>query len=92
MGYEEALRYLAGYWDEQRALKAVSSSVIDQCNVHYLMGTERLACGDRDGARRHFEECLKIPSLDTPARAWARARLARMDRDPNWPDWIEKQQ
>jgi hypothetical protein len=57
-----------------------------------FMAFKSLACGDRDGARRHFEECVNIPALENPIRAWAHARLARMDRDPNWPDWIEKQQ
>jgi hypothetical protein len=59
--------------------------------MHYIMGMKRLASGDRDGARRHFEDCLQTPHFETSGRAWARARLDRMDRDPNWPDWIEKQ-
>jgi serine/threonine protein kinase len=91
-GYVEALRYLAGEWDEQRALIAVSPSVIFQSNVHYFMGIERVAYGDRDGARRHFKECVETPSFGSVSRSWARAYLARMARDPNWPDWIEKQQ
>jgi hypothetical protein len=89
---DQALRYLAGEWDEQRALKEVSSSVTSQSTMHNFMGLERLACGDRDGARRHFNECLDTPSYGSPGRSWARAYLAHMDRDPNWPDWIEKQQ
>jgi len=90
--FAQALRYLSGEWDEQRALKEASSSVNNLSNMHAVMGMERIACGDRDGARRHFEASLKNTSLDSGVRAWARARLARMDRDPNWPDWIEKQQ
>ena len=85
--------------DEQRALEEVSSSVIYdsnreyyQSNMQYAMGLKCIACGDRNGARQHFEACLQIPALESPGRSWTRAYLARMDRDPNWPDWIEKQQ
>jgi serine/threonine protein kinase len=89
--WKQTLHYLAGDWDEQRALKVVSASVNNsQPKMHYAMGIERIAFGDRDGARRHFEECLKTPFFTSFSRDWAQARLARMDRDPNWPDWIEK--
>jgi serine/threonine protein kinase len=90
LGLEQVLHYLAGDWNEEQALNQVSSSAYFQSTMHYAMGMERVACGDRDGARRHFEECLKLASFESISRAWARARLARMDRDPNWPDWIEK--
>src|SRR4029453_5399649 len=42
--WEQTLHYLAGDWDEQRALKEVSSSdTITQSNVQYAMGIERVA-------------------------------------------------
>src|SRR5207253_2193055 len=84
-GFAQALHYLSEDWDEQRALKEVSSSVNNQSSMHNVMAMERIACGDRDGARRHFEASLKTASFDSAGRAWAQARLARMDRDPDWP-------
>jgi serine/threonine protein kinase len=92
LGNEQALHYLAGDWDEEKALKQVASSVTYQATMHFSIGMNRIAYGDRDGARQHFEACLKTASFDSVTRAWAQARLARMDRDPNWPDWIEQQQ
>jgi serine/threonine protein kinase len=97
-GYVPAIHYLADDWDEQHALKEISSPGYQfnmpycQSNLQYAMGLECIACGDRGGAHQHFEACLQIPSLESPSRAWAQAYLARMDRDPNWPDWIKKQQ
>jgi tetratricopeptide (TPR) repeat protein len=60
----------------------------------YLVGLERLAHGDRQGAREHLRKSVErghytwstvLPLYDA---MWAHVLLLRLEQDPNWPPWI----
>jgi len=60
----------------------------------YLVGLERLAHGDRQGAREHLRKSVErghyawstvLPLYDS---VWAHVLLERLEADPNWPPWI----
>lgn len=90
-GEDEALRFFAGEWDEQRALEEVSTSILQECVMHYAIGMQRLAASDRAAARARFEQCIQTGAYIEFEYWWAKGYLARMERDPSWPAWIENQ-
>jgi len=47
-----------------------------------------LADGDRKGAHDHFNETVKTKFYGLMFYPYARAFVARMNRDPEWPKWI----
>jgi hypothetical protein len=47
-----------------------------------------LSDGDRAGAREHFQKSLDTKFYGNNAYPYARAFLARLNRDPEWPKWI----
>ena len=59
------------------------------CGRHYLIGLVRLSNGDRAGAREHFQKPLDSKFYAQNVYRYARAYLARLKRDPEWPKWIE---
>jgi hypothetical protein len=85
----DALRYLSGEWDKERALQEATG--LSEATMHYAIGIERLAAGDREAAFLHFNQCIQtnIEAQFWGVR-WAGTYVARMKRDANWPDWIEK--
>jgi hypothetical protein len=56
--------------------------------AHWHIGIRQLADRDRAGARRHFEACRALHYPYFYGYLESRALLARMDRNPDWPDWI----
>lgn len=56
--------------------------------VHLRAGLKRLASGDRDAARRHFEQCTTYRITFDYSTFISQALLAQFDRDPSWPPWI----
>jgi hypothetical protein len=87
----EALRYLSGEWDKERALKEATG--LSEPTMHYSFGMERLAAGDREGALLHFKKCMQTNvEAQFWGAHWASRCVSRLNRDPNWPDWIEKKQ
>ena len=68
--------------------KVADNSRILRCQEHYLAGLSQLSDGDRAGAREHFQKALDTKFFATNAYPYARAFLARMKRNPEWPKWI----
>jgi tetratricopeptide (TPR) repeat protein len=81
------VRYNAGKISADELLQGAGSSQWDLCLAHYNIAMTKLAEGDRDGAREHFDKAVK-----TRAWGWGEYDLSWVFRDrladPNWPPWI----
>jgi hypothetical protein len=73
---------------EAELLKSAGKYRNSLCFAHYQIGLRRLADGDRDGARRHFQKALDTKSYGAIPYPYARAFLARLEHVPGWPKWI----
>jgi len=82
------LEYCAGSISAEDFLKAEVESRGNQCEAHFYVALDRLAQGDRAGAREHFEKSLATGVFPFTEYQWSRLFLKRMDQDPNWPPWI----
>jgi hypothetical protein len=84
------VRYNAGdpEMPEEKLLQLATGSQWDQCLAHYNIAMTKLAAGDRDGAKKHFDK-----AVETRAWGWGEYDLswvfqARLEKDPKWPPWI----
>jgi tetratricopeptide (TPR) repeat protein len=73
-----------------KLLQLAEGSRWDQCLAHYNIAMMKLAEGDRQGAREHFDKAVK-----TRASGWGEydvswVFLARLEKDPTWPPWVPK--
>jgi hypothetical protein len=80
--------YNAGELSADKLLEGAGRSRWDQCLAHYNIAMTKLAEGDRDGAREHFDK-----AVETRAWGWGEYDMswvfrARLKKDPNWPPWI----
>lgn len=84
-----SLAFLDGKVTEQQFLAIPSQSQLDLCLQYYFLAWKRLGDGDREGARRAFEEAYQLKLFD--AHFWVQSRpiLIRM-KDPNWPQALLK--
>jgi hypothetical protein len=85
------LRFNAGdpIMTADKLVQLAGRSRWDQCLAHYNVAMTKLAEGDREGAKEHFDKAVKT-------RAWGWGEydaswvfLARL-KDPTWPPWIPK--
>jgi tetratricopeptide (TPR) repeat protein len=83
--YGQLLRYNCGRMTAEELLGAAKDSQYHQCNAHFFIAMSLLADGDRAGARRHFQQCVRTRCFDFDACDWSRAFLDRMNQDPLWP-------
>jgi hypothetical protein len=82
-------KFMAGYLPEGEFLKQADKRPIRLCGNHFLVGLARLADGDHKGAHEHFEKAVATKVGGHMFYPYARAFLARLKRDPEWPKWIE---
>jgi tetratricopeptide (TPR) repeat protein len=85
------VRYNAGELSEDDLIQGAKGSQWDQCLAHYDIAMTKLAEGDREGAREHFDKAVK-----TRAAGWGEYDMswvfqARL-KDPTWPPWIPQGQ
>ena len=78
------LAYLDGTLSDSDLLAAPSGGVSDTAGRYYQIAWKRLGAGDRDGARKAFEEVYRSKLIDSHVWRIARAILIRM-KDPKWP-------
>jgi hypothetical protein len=81
-------KYLAGSLTEAELLESRGKSRLLLCGAHHVIGLVRLSDGDRAGAREHFQKALDTKFYAHTLYPYARAYLARLKRDPEWPKWI----
>jgi hypothetical protein len=86
--YRNQLQYVGGRITEDDLLKVAASARQWLCEAHFLIGLRHLSEGDRVGARKHFQNCSDTRVFIYWDYIWARAFLARLEKDPTWPKWI----
>jgi hypothetical protein len=74
--------------DEAKFLQSAGKNRLKLCGTHYVIGLVRLSDGDRAGAREHFQKALDSRFYAHNLYPYARAYLARLNRDPEWPKWL----
>jgi tetratricopeptide (TPR) repeat protein len=82
------LRFNAGDLSAEELVQLAGRSQWDQCLAHHYVAMTKLAEGDREEARKHFDKVVKTRAFlwGTYDMSWVfRARLAN---DPTWPPWI----
>jgi tetratricopeptide (TPR) repeat protein/predicted Ser/Thr protein kinase len=84
----QCLRYNAGDISADELLQSAGRSRWNQCLAHYNIAMTKLADGDREGAKKHFDK-----AVETRARGWGEYHLswvfqARLKKDSKWPPWI----
>jgi hypothetical protein len=80
--------YMVGVIPEEKFLKQAGKIPLLLCGSHFMVGLTHLADGDRKGAHEHFEKAVATKVGGHMYYRYARAFLARMKRDPEWPKWI----
>jgi hypothetical protein len=86
--YIKLLDYNCGRMTGDELLQAAGTARMKPCEAHFIIGLRCLAAGDRGGARDHFMTCAATGAFMYWEWKWARAFLARMEKDPAWPPWI----
>jgi serine/threonine protein kinase len=87
--HEAEWEFYQGKLSEDEYLAKAGASHIQKTGAHYHIGMLRLATGDREGARKHFEKirgnrtCCSTPFL------FSQMFLSRMKKDPDWPKRIQ---
>jgi serine/threonine protein kinase/Tfp pilus assembly protein PilF len=89
--YLRILDYCGGFISEEEFLKAEAGSRNNQCEAHFYVALDRLAQGDRTGARDHFQKALATRVFEFWEYQLSRLFLKRMEQDPTWPRWLPLQ-
>jgi tetratricopeptide (TPR) repeat protein len=85
---EYPLKIFTGRWSPNEALTVANDSKIRQSLAHYAIAFKYLYIdGDRDNARKHFEECIKPQFINVDYYYWAKSYLVHLT-DPDWPRWL----
>jgi tetratricopeptide (TPR) repeat protein len=87
--YQPLFDYFDGTISEEVLLEKARPSKRLQCFAHFVIGLTHLSGGDRDGAREHFSAGVATRYIAIIEYDWSRAFLARMEKDPTWPSWIQ---
>ncbi|HEY3244718.1 MAG TPA: protein kinase [Phycisphaerae bacterium] len=82
------LEFGSGQISVERLMAAAGSTRLNRCEANFLIGMSRLADGDRNGARVHFQDAVNTHVIWYVDHTLSRAFLSRLDADPNWPPWI----
>jgi len=86
--YNHLLDYNSERISAETLLEQAGSSRWNRSEAHFHIGLNRLADGDRAGARQHFRQTTSKGAFNSLDFDWSRAFLARLEQDPNWPPWI----
>jgi hypothetical protein len=84
------LSFNAGKLPEDDLVQGAKGSRWDQCLAHYYVAMTKLAEGDRNGAREHFDKVVKTRAFLWGAYDMSWVFQARLANDPKWPSWIPK--
>src|SRR5262249_13927111 len=77
--------------NEGKFVQAAGQSKKLQCLAHWLIAYIRRGAGDRHAPTRYSQAAVPPhPPPTLPAALIARALLARLEREPNWPPWIKE--
>jgi hypothetical protein len=84
----ELMGYRADRVGEQELVELAGDSERDKAEVYWIIGLRKLAQGNREGAKASFNKIASSPMYFWSSVLWARAFAERIDKDPNWPDWL----
>jgi hypothetical protein len=84
------LGYNAGQLKADELLQGAGRSRWDQCLAHYYVAMTKLAAGDRNGAKAHFDVVVKTRAFIWGPYDMSWVFQTRLDKDPTWPRWIPK--
>jgi tetratricopeptide (TPR) repeat protein len=84
------VRYTAGdpTMTADDLLQSAKGSRWNQCLAHYCVAMTKLAEGDRQGAREHFDKVVKTRAFIWGAYDMSWVFRARLAKPHNWPPWI----
>jgi tetratricopeptide (TPR) repeat protein len=82
------LRYNAGDLSADELVRGAKGSRWDQCLAHYYVAMTKLAEGDREGAKEHFDKVVKTRAFGWGPYDMSWVFRARLAKDPTWPPWI----
>ena len=87
---------LADYMDgsnlnEQHLLENCSDMQVYLAYANYIIAIRKLSEGDRQGAKKHFNQVLAARDYQNYFHWWSRAFLTRVC-EPKWLPWIEVKQ
>jgi serine/threonine protein kinase len=86
---EALLQFRCGRLPEERLLAEASTSRFKRIQAHYTIGFDRLAEGDRAGAREHIQKAVGTHDFWEQIYFYSSQMfLNRLDKDPTWPPWI----
>jgi hypothetical protein len=77
-----------GEMSEEAYLAKAGNSRWRQCYALSAIGMNRLAAGDRAGAKAHFVKVVNSRAVLFFEWNWGVMILSRLEEDPNWPPWI----
>jgi tetratricopeptide (TPR) repeat protein len=86
--YEHLLDYFCDAISAEQLLTLAEDSKWRQCEVHFYIGLDLLAAGDRAGAAEHFRVSVDTYVFEYLEYNWGRAFLTRLRQDPTWPPWV----
>jgi hypothetical protein len=86
-GLREAMRCLSGDVTPRNVLGF--SDVFTRTSAYYALGLRAMAEGRKKDSKRFFEACRDVGVHTFFEYHWSQAYLARMQSNPNWPEWIE---
>ena len=84
-----ALRFLSGECTDERIREAeqvVAGTRFDECVLRTAIGERLLALGQRERAKVQFEKCIATDAWEFVEYNWAKAYLARMEKDVLSPE------
>src|SRR5262249_37585384 len=82
------LRYTAGLLSEKQLLKDAEGSRWNQCMAHYYIAMTKLAEEGRQGAEENSDNVVKTRAYGWGEYEMSWVFLARLKKDPTWPQWI----
>ena len=86
----ESVEFLAGKISNEELVAKAGKSNSHRQIAYWLIGLKCLGDGRRDMATHYFTACVDTGYFYTGICHWAKAFLARLERDPDWPDSIRR--
>ena len=86
------VEHYAGLLSEEEMLQRAGPFSNAQCMAHFSIGMRALSRGDREKAKRHFQETVASRQVGWYNYYLAKGFLLRMEKDPEWPNWITSQE
>ena len=90
--YDDVYRYLRrdGLDNPQSLLQMWQHDNRMVCEVNFFLGIESLSLGHCEQAKVYFRQSLEADFFPFYLHWWSRAFLKHMERNPDWPRWLRR--